>query len=142
MNINNNHGYINKLNSSELIQANGELGALKVVSQQFEAQFLQSLLKQMRAASDAISDDDSPLSAKNDGMFRDWHDTELAGRLSQMQSIGLADIMTKQLSHGLKQQSDIELNNITQNNKSTNLASIDKVQTNAMKPALNLPKNG
>ena len=82
MKLENAHGYLNQLSAGEMIKANGEKGALELVSQQFEAQFLQTVLKQMRQASDVLSDDDSPLSSQNDGMYRDWHDAELAGRLS------------------------------------------------------------
>ncbi len=102
MKLENSHGYLNQLSAGDMIKANGERGALELVSQQFETQFLQTVLKQMRQASDVLSDDDSPLSSQNDGMYRDWHDAELAGRLSQMQSTGLAKIMTKQLSAGLQ----------------------------------------
>ncbi|RYV00768.1 peptidoglycan hydrolase [Shewanella sp. OPT22] len=102
MKLENSHGYLNQLSAGDMIKTNGEKGALELVSQQFEAQFLQTVLKQMRQASDVLSDDDSPLSSKSDGMYRDWHDAELAGRLSQMQSTGLAKVMTKQLSAGLQ----------------------------------------
>ncbi|MFT5788201.1 MAG: flagellar protein FlgJ, partial [Shewanella sp.] len=102
MELDNNHSYLNQLDAGELIKANGEHGALKMVSQQFEALFLQNVLKQMRSASDVMADKDSPLSSQNNGMYRDWHDAELAGRLSQVQSTGLAEVMIKQLSAGLK----------------------------------------
>lgn len=106
MKLENNNGYLNQLNAGDLIKSNGELGALKVVSQQFEAQFLQTVLKQMRSASDAMADEESPLSSKNDGLYRDLHDAELASRLSQMQGMGLSEVMTKQLSGALKSSVD------------------------------------
>ncbi|ABZ78795.1 conserved hypothetical protein [Shewanella halifaxensis HAW-EB4] len=130
MKLDNNHSYLNQLDAGELIKANGEQGALKLVSQQFEAQFLQTVLKQMRSASDVMADKDSPLSSQNDGMYRDWHDAELAGRLSQMQSTGLAEVMTKQLSAGLKSEPEMVASN-KQVNSSPNTA--------AMQPALILP---
>ncbi|MCL1147722.1 rod-binding protein [Shewanella sp. 10N.261.52.F9] len=130
MKIDNNHSYLNQLDAGDLIKANGEYGALKLVSQQFEAQFLQTVLKQMRSASDVMADKDSPLSSQNDGMYRDWHDAELAGRLSQMQSTGLAEVMTKQLSAGLKSSPETVASNNQPNNGPT---------THAMQPALILP---
>ncbi|MCG9732012.1 rod-binding protein [Shewanella sp. Isolate13] len=130
MKLDNNHSYLNQLDAGELIKSNGEQGALKLVSQQFEAQFLQTVLKQMRSASDVMADKDSPLSSQNDGMYRDWHDAELAGRLSQMQSTGLAEVMTKQLSAGLKSEPETVASN-NQTNGNTN--------TVAMQPALILP---
>lgn len=130
MKIDNNHSYLNQLDAGDLIKANGEHGALKLVSQQFEAQFLQTVLKQMRSASDVMADKDSPLSSQNDGMYRDWHDAELAGRLSQMQSTGLAEVMTKQLSAGLKSEPETVASNNQPHNGPT---------THAMQPALILP---
>ncbi|MCL1050880.1 rod-binding protein [Shewanella abyssi] len=130
MELNNNHGYLNQLDAGELIKANGEHGALKLVSQQFEALFLQTVLKQMRSASDVMADKDSPLSSQNNGMYRDWHDAELAGRLSQLQSTGLADVMSKQLSAGLKSEPETVASN-NQPNSDQN--------THAMQPALILP---
>ncbi|MBQ4890144.1 peptidoglycan hydrolase [Shewanella sp. UCD-FRSSP16_17] len=151
MKLDNNHGYLNNLNAKDLIEANGEHGALELVSQQFEAQFLQTVLKQMRSASDVMADKDSPLSSQNDGMYRDWHDAELAGRLSQLQSTGLASVMTKQLSAGLKSAPDsVASNNHTEHvtqveNTSaqipakTEQSSVMTVNTTAMQPALNIP---
>ncbi|PKG56099.1 peptidoglycan hydrolase [Shewanella sp. Choline-02u-19] len=130
MELDNNHSYLNQLDAGELIKANGEHGALKMVSQQFEALFLQNVLKQMRSASDVMADKDSPLSSQNNGMYRDWHDAELAGRLSQVQSTGLAEVMIKQLSAGLKSDPETVA--------SSNQPSSD-TNTRAMQPALILP---
>ncbi|MCE9686226.1 rod-binding protein [Shewanella sp. AS16] len=127
MKLENNPGYLNQLNAGDLIKANGEQGALKLVSQQFEAQFLQTVLKQMRSASDAMADEDSPLSSKNDGLYRDLHDAELASRLSQIQTMGLSEVMTRQLSASLKSGADP--------------VAFDPQQmtTTAMQPALRVP---
>lgn len=134
-NMQNSHGYLKQMNAGELIKANGEYGALELVSQQFEAQFLQTVLKQMRSASDVMADKDNPLSSQNDGMYRDWHDAELAGRLSQMQSTGLASVMTKQLAGALK--------SAPQPVASTNQVATDiplnSSATTAMQPALIVP---
>ncbi|MGI2258619.1 rod-binding protein [Shewanella sp. GXUN23E] len=102
MKLTNNQGVLGKLDAGDLIKSNGEYGALKQVSQQFEAQFLQTVLKQMRTASDVLADEDSVFSSQNDGMYRDWYDSELAGHLSQVQSTGLAEVMTAQLAAGLQ----------------------------------------
>ncbi|BCV55920.1 rod-binding protein [Shewanella algae] len=118
-------GLLERLDSGELIKAHGEKGALKQVSQQFEAMFLQTVLKQMRTASDAIADEENLLSSSNDGLYRDWYDSELALRLSQMQSTGLADVMSRQL--GAKLQFSAEP-----------VASSEKT-TMAMQPALLVP---
>ena len=145
MKLDNNHGYLNNVNAAALMGANGELGALEAVSQQFETQFLQTVLKQMRSASDVMADKDSPLSSQNDGMYRDWHDAELAGRLSQLQSTGLASVMTKQLSAGLQSGADVvasnnhikPMNTSAENSAENTLKPV--VNTTAMQPALNIP---
>ncbi len=143
MKLENSHGYLNNLSAGDLIKANGEHGALKLVSQQFEAQFLQTVLKQMRSASDVMADSDSPLSSQNDGMYRDWHDAELAGRLSQMQSTGLASVMTKQLSAALKSQPDTVASiEHTQQGNAANAPQFNGINsgTTAMQPALIVPQ--
>jgi peptidoglycan hydrolase FlgJ len=133
MKLDNTGGYLTGLNAGDLIKANGEQGALKLVSQQFEAQFLQTVLKQMRSASDAMADEDSPFSSKNDGLYRDLHDAELATQLSKLQTMGLSEVMTKQLSGALKSNHEtVALQIDKQHNQSA--------MTTAMQPALIMPK--
>lgn len=122
MKVANTNNVLGHLDAGELIKSQGEAGALKTVSAQFEAHFLQTVLKQMRSASDAIADKDNVLSSQQGGMYRDWYDNQLASNLSAHQSIGLADVMTRQLSAGM-----------TQN------VSTPSVETMAMRPALIIP---
>lgn len=103
MKIANNSSVLGRIDAGELIKENGKYGAIQKVSQQFEAQFLQIVLKQMRTASDALSDKENVLSSKNDGMYRDWYDAEIAGKLSQTQAKGLAEVMTRQLTGNIKE---------------------------------------
>jgi len=135
MKLDNDHGYLKQMNAAELIKAKGEYGALEKVSQQFEALFLQNVLKQMRSASDVMADKDNPLSSQNDGMYRDWHDAELAGRLSQMQSTGLASVMTKQLAGALKS----DLQTVASTSEASTNTVINQSTTTAMQPALIVP---
>lgn len=44
-------------------------GALEMVAGQFEAMFLQLVLRQMRSSSDVLADKDSPFSSKQQGVF-------------------------------------------------------------------------
>ena len=103
MKISNDSSALGKLDAGDLIKENGKYGAIKKVSQQFEAQFLQIVLKQMRSASDALADKNSVFSSQNDGMYRDWYDAEIANKLSQSQTKGLADVMTRQLAGNIKE---------------------------------------
>ncbi len=79
--------------------------ALENVAKQFEALFLQMMLKNMREAGpgDGLFDSDSSL------FYRDMHDKQLALNLSQDSKIGLADMIVKQLG-GKEQQNEIQLN--------------------------------
>ncbi|NLS13728.1 flagellar protein [Vibrio sp. SM6] len=75
-----------------------EQGALEQVAGQFEAMFLQLVLRQMRASSDALADEDSPFSSQQFGVFRDMHDGQLAIEMAQNQQAGIADMLVRQLS--------------------------------------------
>lgn len=58
-------------------------GALEVVAGQFEAMFLQMVLRQMRSSSDALADKDSPFASQQQGVFRDMYDGQLAMELAK-----------------------------------------------------------
>ncbi len=67
--------------------------ALKETARQFEAMFLQMVLKQMRQASsgDPIFDND------RSRFYREMHDRQLALHLSKGGSVGIADMIVRQL---------------------------------------------
>lgn len=56
------------------------------------------MLKSMRKAQDAMADKDSPFNSEQVKFYRGMHDQQLAVDLSSTGSIGLADIIVKQLS--------------------------------------------
>ncbi len=72
--------------------------AIREVAQQFEALFMQMMLKSMREASmgDGIFDSDQS------NMYRDMFDSQIAMHLSKQRGMGLADMLERQLSgqHG------------------------------------------
>jgi peptidoglycan hydrolase FlgJ len=68
--------------------------AIKGAAQQFEALFLQSMLKSMR---DATPDND-PMSSEATKFYQGMYDQQLATMMSQRGGIGLADMMVKQMS--------------------------------------------
>lgn len=78
----------------------GDDGALKEAAQQFEAIFVQMMLKSMRKAQDVMADKDSPFNSEQVKFYRDMHDQQLATDMSSNGSIGLADIIVKQLGKG------------------------------------------
>jgi len=67
--------------------------ALEKVAQQFEAIFLQMMLKSMRDASFG----DSLFGSQQSDMYRDMFDKQLAATLSKNNGIGLADTLVRQL---------------------------------------------
>ncbi len=73
-------------------------GALETVAGQFEAMFLQMVLRQMRSSSDVLADEDSPFASQQQGVFRDMYDGQLAIEMAKKQNSGIADMLVKQLS--------------------------------------------
>jgi soluble lytic murein transglycosylase len=70
---------------------------LQMAAEQFEALFLQQVLKQMRKASDALSTD-SPMRSRELDTMRDLYDGVLADNLAGQKQGGIADLLVKQLS--------------------------------------------
>ncbi|WP_434457190.1 transglycosylase SLT domain-containing protein [Stutzerimonas urumqiensis] len=70
---------------------------LEVVSEQFEALFLQQILKQMRKAGDALSAD-NPMRSRELSTMRDFYDEVLADTLAEKRQTGIADMLVRQLS--------------------------------------------
>ena len=86
---------VNKLREAAI---SGDKGALEEAAKQFEAIFVQMMLTSMRKAQDALADEDSPFSSEQVKFYRDMHDKQLATDLSAQGSMGLADIIVKQMS--------------------------------------------
>ena len=72
---------------------------LEVASEQFEALFLQQILKQMRKAGDVLSAG-SMLRSRQGDTLRDFYDEALAEHLSTSRQTGIADLLVQQLSGG------------------------------------------
>lgn len=71
--------------------------ALPEAAKQFEAIFLQSMLKSMRGAQSFLAED-SPFQGKYQETFRDMLDAQYASKVSSGKGIGLADMLTQQLT--------------------------------------------
>ncbi|MCC2615090.1 flagellar assembly peptidoglycan hydrolase FlgJ [Aestuariibacter halophilus] len=76
----------------------GDTAAIKEAASQFEAIFVQMMLKSMRKAQDAMADKDSPFNSEQVKFYRDMHDQQLAVDLSANGNMGLADLIVQQLS--------------------------------------------
>jgi flagellar protein FlgJ len=91
---------VNGLNSVKLDAKTGNAeekqAALKEAAQQFEAIFTKMLLKTMRQAQDVLASD-SPMNSESTKFYRDMHDQQLAVELSGNGSLGLSDLIIRQL---------------------------------------------
>lgn len=70
--------------------------ALEAAAKQFEAIFMQMLLKSMRQAQDVL-ESDSPFNSQTTKFYRDMHDQQLAVELSQNGTLGLSELIVRQL---------------------------------------------
>lgn len=75
----------------------GDDKALVAAAKQFEAIFVQMMLKSMRQAEDVMADDDNPMNSQQVKFYRGMHDQQLASDLADKGSIGLAEIIVRQL---------------------------------------------
>ncbi|MFM2482602.1 flagellar assembly peptidoglycan hydrolase FlgJ [Celerinatantimonas sp. YJH-8] len=71
--------------------------ALSQVAHQFEAIFMQMLLKEMRQSNTAFESSDSPMNNRYVKNYQQMYDKQLALNLSKNGSLGLADLMVQQL---------------------------------------------
>jgi len=85
---------------------NGQKAALDIAAEQFEAMFLQQVLKQMRKASDVLAAD-NPLRSREMDTMRDFYDGVLADTLATKRQTGIADMLVKQLSGDTSQSQSI-----------------------------------
>lgn len=72
---------------------------LEVVSEQFEAMFLQQILKQMRKAGDVLAAG-NPMRSRELDTMRDFYDEVLAENLATKRQTGIADMLVQQLAGG------------------------------------------
>lgn len=88
-------------------------GALEVVAGQFEAMFLQMVLRQMRSSSDVLADKDSPFASQQQGVFRDMYDGQLAMELAKKQNSGIANMLIQQLSPSMREMAFDQSRNVS-----------------------------
>jgi len=70
--------------------------ALQEAAQQFEAIFMSMLLKSMRK-SQAVLESDSPFNSESTKFYRDMHDQQMAVELSSNGTLGLSELIVRQL---------------------------------------------
>ncbi|PAU58396.1 lytic transglycosylase [Pseudomonas sp. PIC25] len=98
-------------NTSASVHADGGGAApreqLQQAAEQFEALFLQQILKQMRKAGDVLAAD-NPMRSRELDTMRDFYDEVLAETLAGKKQTGIADLLVKQLSGDGASIADIE----------------------------------
>ncbi|WP_421186044.1 rod-binding protein [Aeromonas hydrophila] len=95
-------GFYQDLNELQQIKSNpDQRAALDAAAGQFEVSFLQTVLKHMRSASDAMQDEDDKL-IKGQELYRDMYDSQLAMSMVKRGGIGLKEQMVSQLAPTLK----------------------------------------
>jgi flagellar protein FlgJ len=72
--------------------------ALPEVAKQFEALFLESMLKTMRMGQ-LFLDEDSPFKGKSEATFQEMLDSQYSTNISKGRGIGFAEMLTKQLQN-------------------------------------------
>lgn len=87
---------INSLQQIRQAKGQDEQQALRQAAEQFEAIFMNMLLKSMREAN-AHFEADGMMHSETTRFYRDMHDNQLASDLSQSGSLGLADLIEQQL---------------------------------------------
>jgi flagellar protein FlgJ len=103
--------------------------ALTEAAQQFEAIFMKMLLSSMRKAQEVL-ESDSPLNSESTKFYRDMHDQQMAVELSSNGSLGLTDLIVRQLggeSGNFMPSSALRNDaNLAAHSKSSHLTSLDK----------------
>lgn len=91
---------INGLNSirqqSKSTDKASKEAALQSAAKQFEAIFMQMLMKSMRSAQDVL-ESDSPFNSESTKFYRDMHDQQMSLELSSNGSLGLSELIVRQL---------------------------------------------
>ena len=82
------------LNDLKTQARNDTKAALRPVAEQFEAIFVEQMLKESRK----VKLDDGWLDGDKTDFYKDWHDKQFAQSISAKGGLGLADIIVEQLA--------------------------------------------
>ncbi|MCF7518768.1 rod-binding protein [Pseudoalteromonas sp. L21] len=82
----------------QLIANNTQEEGVQKAAEQFEAIFLQLVLKNMHAATEAVSSQNGFFASKEQQQFRDMYDAQTAQELAANNQLGLAEAIVRQFS--------------------------------------------
>lgn len=102
-----NYANIQGLDSLKQQAREDERSALKPVAQQFEALFVQQVLKEARK----VSFDEGWLDGNQGDFYKDWHDKQLAQDLAAKGNLGFADKIVEQLSPSIPMVANTQVSN-------------------------------
>lgn len=88
---------LSSLNGLRQLGQRDEQAALQAAARQFESHFLKTLIKTMREANEALGENEL-FDGESVGFYQEMHDEQLASTLSAQNSLGLAELMIRQLS--------------------------------------------
>jgi flagellar protein FlgJ len=91
---------LNSLNQLRLQSKTSQRETLRAAVKEFEAYFLNLMLKNMRQTNKLFSED-NPLSSDDVEFYNDMHDQQLALELSRSSKFGIGDLLFRQLSKHL-----------------------------------------
>lgn len=106
---------------------------LEAAAGQFEALFLQMVLKNMRDASNAIAGEESLFNSRQQQFYQEMADAQLASELGSRAGLGIADALVRQLETNVDNSSPEKLKN------SAPAVASDTVATRAFQQPLNMP---
>ena len=88
---------LNRLNQFKVGADRDSEGNIRKVAQEFESLFLNQMMQAMRKASEVFAEGNF-LNSNESKTYQDMHDQQLSLTLSKNQGIGLADVLSRQLS--------------------------------------------
>lgn len=92
---------LNRLHQLKVGEGRDSEANIRKVAQEFESLFLGEMMKAMRAAGDVLADDNF-MNSNESKTYRDMYDQQLSVTLSQGKGMGMADVLTRQLSQAPK----------------------------------------
>ena len=92
---------LNRLHQLKVGEGRDSEANIRKVAQEFESLFMGEMLKAMRSAGDVLADDNF-MNSNESKTYRDMYDQQLSVTLSQGKGMGMADVLTRQLSQAPK----------------------------------------
>ena len=87
---------IDPKNVENITKNSSESEGIKQAAEQFEAIFLQLVLKSMNSATETMSGENGFFNSKEQAQFRDMHDAQTAQHLASTNQLGLAEAIIRQ----------------------------------------------